>query len=509
MLQSVDSARAAQYLRMSTDMQQYSLDNQSVAIGAYAQRHGYVVVRSYEDGARSGLQMTGRAALANLIKDVVSGSADFQTLLVYDVSRWGRFQDADESAYYEFILKQAGVRIEYCAEQFRNDGTLSSMIVKNIKRAMAGEYSRELSVKVHAGQSRLVLMGHYFGGAPGYGLRRMLVDQNNNRKFEMKPGERKSLHTEHTILVPGPQHEVDIIHRVYQLFLDEGNTVREIVNWLNAVGEPNVRGRRWSYHNVRELLSNEKYAGTSVFNRTSKKFKTNWRRNPPSEWVKGYNAFEPIVPMARLLAAQKRLVYDPYKHSDGELLAILCVIWCKHGFLSRQLIASHPHAPSDNTYKVRFGSLANAYRWIGFSTLRNLNREHRRNLRTRITQSIVQEFAHRGCDVQIHPKCKSEFRVNGCLDITVVLGRASRSGTLLGQNNWQFGYRSVRKPHILIVARTDNESSEVRDYFLLPFVFLPPGTWVTASGRNYVRLDRFRLTSIKALADRCTPDRAA
>ena len=37
----------------------------------------------------------------------------------------------------------------YCAEQF--DGTLLSSIVKNLKRVMAAEYSRELSVKVHAG----------------------------------------------------------------------------------------------------------------------------------------------------------------------------------------------------------------------------------------------------------------------------------------------------------------------------------------------------------------------
>ncbi|MEO6246527.1 MAG: hypothetical protein ABIQ12_13930 [Opitutaceae bacterium] len=27
----------------------------------------------------------------------------------YDVSRWGRFQDADESGYYEYICKRAGI----------------------------------------------------------------------------------------------------------------------------------------------------------------------------------------------------------------------------------------------------------------------------------------------------------------------------------------------------------------------------------------------------------------
>ena len=66
----------------------------------------------------------------------------------YDVSRWGRFQDADESAYYEFVLKKAGVHVHYCAEPFTNDGSLASVLLKAIKRTMAGEFSREPGVKV-------------------------------------------------------------------------------------------------------------------------------------------------------------------------------------------------------------------------------------------------------------------------------------------------------------------------------------------------------------------------
>ena len=153
---------------------------------------------------------------------MISGAAGFNTILVYDVSRWGRFQDSDESAHYEFICRQAGVSIEYCAEQFSNDGSLTATIVKNIKRAMAGEYSRELSVKTHAGQSRLARLGYYFGTNPGYGLRRMLVDEHGNRKMQMEVGQRKSLHTEHTILVPGPPEEIKLIYEVYELFLDKG-----------------------------------------------------------------------------------------------------------------------------------------------------------------------------------------------------------------------------------------------------------------------------------------------
>lgn len=115
--------RAAQYVRMSTEHQRYSTENQSDAIYQYATRRGLEVVRTYADEGKSGLRLDGRDALKRLIDDVQTGKADFSTILVYDVSRWGRFQDADESAYYEYICRRAGIAVQYCAEQFENDGS--------------------------------------------------------------------------------------------------------------------------------------------------------------------------------------------------------------------------------------------------------------------------------------------------------------------------------------------------------------------------------------------------
>lgn len=140
-------AKAAQYLRVSTDMQRYSMANQSEVIGLYAASRGLTIVKSYEDGGRSGISLDGRPALKALLADVTSCRADFSTILVYDVSRWGRFQDADESAHYEYLCRQSGVEVEYCAELFENDGSVTATVIKNIKRAMAGEFSRELSGK--------------------------------------------------------------------------------------------------------------------------------------------------------------------------------------------------------------------------------------------------------------------------------------------------------------------------------------------------------------------------
>ncbi|WP_340644165.1 recombinase family protein, partial [Phenylobacterium sp.] len=163
---------AAQYLRMSTEHQKYSTTHQAAAIEGYAQAHGYQIIRTYCDEGISGVSIKNRKGLQQLLADILGGSADYGVVLVYDVSRWGRFQNPDQSAHYEFLCTEAGVHVEYCAELFENDGSLSSTLLKNLKRVMAAEYSRELSVKVADAHLRLAKLGYWQGGPPGYGFRR-------------------------------------------------------------------------------------------------------------------------------------------------------------------------------------------------------------------------------------------------------------------------------------------------------------------------------------------------
>ena len=144
---------AVAYVRMSTDHQKYSTENQLDIIRNYATARGLQILRVFEDSGRSGLRLDGREALQNLMAEVRTGQADFKAILVYDVSRWGRFQDADEGAYHEHVCSRAGIRVHYCGEQFENDGSIGSNLLKTVKRVMAGEYSRELSVKVFAGNA--------------------------------------------------------------------------------------------------------------------------------------------------------------------------------------------------------------------------------------------------------------------------------------------------------------------------------------------------------------------
>ncbi|HEX4408998.1 MAG TPA: recombinase family protein [Xanthobacteraceae bacterium] len=371
--QEIGSLPAAQYLRQSDDHQKYSTENQSIANHAYAGRRGRIIVRTYCDAGISGLTFDKRDALKRLIEDVQTGRADFRTILVYDVSRWGRYQDPDEAAYYEFICKQAGVSVEYCAEPFENDGTPISAMFKSMKRAMAGEFSRELSVKVTAGQSRLIQLGFRVAGAPGYGLRRMLVDQFRKPKFVLNPGEQKNITTDRVILVPGPPDEIETVRWMYSAFVHERLGPRKIATLLNQRGVVNSSGNNWTGAQVRWLLRSEKYIGNSVWGRESVRLRQKRVSNSPDKWVRAEGVFEPIVDRALFVAAQavdgSMLLSHrgrPRDISNDEMLKGLRDLLGEKGFLSSRLIDAAKIVPSTMTYCKRFGSLLAAYKAIGY-----------------------------------------------------------------------------------------------------------------------------------------------
>jgi len=129
----------AAYVRTATVCQNNPTSNQMDAIQEYAKRNGMEIIKVYSDEGKSGLSIKGRDALLQMLADAQSGHAGFCHILVYDVSRWGRFQDVDEGAYYEYICNRAGISVHYCAEQFHNYDSIASSIIKAVKRSIAAE----------------------------------------------------------------------------------------------------------------------------------------------------------------------------------------------------------------------------------------------------------------------------------------------------------------------------------------------------------------------------------
>ncbi len=460
---------AAEYVRMSTDHRRYSTGNQSEAILKYAAARGFDIVRTYADEGKSGLRIDGRDALKQLIDDVTSGRANFGAILVYDVSRWGRFQDADESAYYEYVCRRAGIAVHYCAEPFENDGSPISTIVKGVKRAMAGEYSRELSTKVFAGQCRLIELGFRQGGAAGFGLRRVLVDQAGSIKGELAHGEQKSIQTDRVILAPGPDEEIAIVGEIYRLFVVDSQAEREIADRLNSRGIATDLGRPWTRGSVHQVLINEKYIGNNAWNRISCKLKQKRIRNEPDMWVRAPGSFPAIVERSLFDQAQAIIGARSFRMPDAEMLEALGVVFQAHGLLSGLIIDETDGMPSSSAYRSRFGSLLRAYTLVGYRPRRDyryieINRTLRR-LHPTVVGQIEANLVREGGMVTRDPQ-SDLIDVNGEFSLSIVIVRCCR--TSAGALRWRLRFDTGLQPDVTVVARMDARNSHPLDYYLFP-----------------------------------------
>jgi DNA invertase Pin-like site-specific DNA recombinase len=505
--------RAAQYVRMSTEHQQYSTQNQSDKIRDYAQARGLEIVRTYADEGKSGLSIGGRAALQRLIADVEAGTTDFSIILVYDVSRWGRFQDADESAYYEYICRRAGIQVAYCAEQFENDGSPVSTIVKGVKRAMAGEYSRELSAKVFAGQCRLIELGYRQGGPAGFGLRRMLIDEHGNTKGELRRGEYKSLQTDRVILMPGPQDEVAWVNEMFRWLIDDDLSFAEIAKRLNEAGVTTEAERPWTTTTVRTVLTNEKYIGNNVYNRRSFKLKKLQVDNPPTMWIRREGAFAGIVPLEVFLTAQEIIAARSDRLSDEQLLEHLKRLYAEAGQLSGFLIDQAGDMPSARIYRHRFGSLARAYQLIGYRSEQDhermaLNRRLRA-LHPEIIDRTIGAMAEGGAKVQRDDKTDL-LHLNDELVVSLVMAPCQTLPN--GRHRWRIRFDPERLcPDVTLAIRLDHANRGELDYYLLPWLDLPRQE-IRVCNRTSADFECFRYESLGffyGLAERVRVHQAA
>ena len=458
----------AQYVRMSTEQQQYSLDNQAAAIRAYADQNNMTIVRTYTDAGKSGLTLRQRPGLKHLVEDVERGAPGYSAVLVYDVSRWGRFQDADESAYYEYRCRRAQIAVHYCAELFPNDGSVTTALLKALKRAMAAEYSRELSVKVFAGQARLTELGFRQGGKAGYGFRRLLVDPHGKAKMVLAENEKKSIATDRVVLIPGPPEEISIVGEIFRLYASRRCSPADIARTLNKRGVAWVGGRPWTRYVIRDMVTNPKYIGCNVSNRRSGKLASKRSWNPPEMWIRRDHAFEALVKPALYKRAQKAAAVRAMRHSDEQLLERLRDFLRRRGRLTARSIRDDLDMPCAQMYTVRFGGLLEAYRRIGFAASRNMDHVERDrtvlSLRRRFTATVIAELQRTGVSIRHNSRTKF-IEVDGFLTARLVVTRCRKLGASHG---WLLRLHSPTKPDLIVIARLQPGNDEFLDYFCFP-----------------------------------------
>jgi DNA invertase Pin-like site-specific DNA recombinase len=481
---------------MSTEHQQYSLDNQSLRIQTYADCHGFSVVKTYTDAARSGVVLKCRNGLRQLLHDVVSGNAGYKAILVYDISRWGRFQDADEAAHYEFLCKSAGVPVHYCAEVFLNDGSLANMLLKFLKRSMAGEYSRELGVKVLAGQKRLARLGFKQGGVPGYGFQRLLVSASHEPKQLLGRRERKSITQDRVVLLPGPDEEIEHVRQIFRSFIVERRSLRGIAKDLNSKGIPYLDGATWSRHVVRRMLGHPKYAGCNVFNRTSERLGSHRVHVKQEQWVLCPNAHPPIIDETTFAEAQKRFEAFSVPQSDRTVLNKLRCLLETNSRLSAQIIDDASEMVSVHTLRKRFGSLRAAYELIGYHKPGNWDANRiflplREQLLSRIQAMSPDEISI----VKGRSRWRSLLQLREGITVSVLLAHLVSGWK--GSKYWQIKPNLKERHLITLIARLDAENRTFLDFHVLAKIdaektfYLPARTKSLCGGVSLADLSSF------------------
>lgn len=489
--------RVAQYLRMSTDHQQYSLHNQSEYIKDYAEKNNMEIAYTYDDAGKSGVSIVGRHSLQQLLSDVEQKKINIQAVLFYDVSRFGRFQNSDEAAYYSFLFEKNGVDLIYCSEPIpTKDFPLESSVILNIKRSSAAYHSRNLSEKVFIGQVNLIKRGYHQGGMAGYGLRRLLVDENDIAKEILSFRKRKSIQTDRVILIPGPKSEIQIVNKIYDLFIDHHVPEFIIAEKLNEQNISAENGSYWTRAKIHQILTNEKYIGNNIYNKTSSKLKSKSIKNPKHEWVRCDKAFKPIISKKKFNKAQEIIQLRSIHLSNEDLLEKLKQKLKTNGKLSGIIIDEDDTGPSSSVYRARFGGLLRAYTLIGYKPEHDYSylqiNEALRAFYSDVIEDFKNSIEQNNCYVDSH-KYAPMLCINEEIIISVIITKCKHMKS--GKLRWKVRFDNTLKADITIVIRMDSQNESPRDFYIIPKIDNEFSKMVM-SEKNNLRLELYRFDNL-------------
>ena len=362
---AVPRSRGVAYYRHSArDRQENSVAIQQELVQKWASEHGVDIVHEFADRGKSGLTAEGRDGFNDMMENWVKKRKDFEYVLCLDVSRWGRFQDLDLSASYSSECKKHGKLVVYTTLGMpRPDDPLFPVYLQ-FERFRVAQFSKELSVKVSHGCIKIAQQGYWVGGNPPYGYDRLLLDEARKPLHVLEHLQKKAIQNQRVTLTLGPQEQVSTVRRIFLEFIDQGYDLEQIAESLNRDGLRAARGGPWNAGKVRRILTNVMYAGTLVYNKTTRKLKTPTRRNPLKDWIRTPEAFAPLVEPSIFDHAQAILRQAALRYTPEVMLEHLERLHREHGFVRPCLLRADATAPSATTYATHFASLDAAYQQL-------------------------------------------------------------------------------------------------------------------------------------------------
>ncbi len=265
---------AVAYARFSSDQQrEESIEAQLHAIKEYAIQKGITILRAYKDEALSGTT-DKRPSFQQMIKDAAVG--EFSLVLVHKGNRFAR--NRMESALYKHALKQHGVRVIAVAEDFGQGH--HAVLMESVLEGLAEFYSLELAAETMKGLMVNARKCKYNGGHILYGYK-----VNDDKYYEIEPA------------------EAAVVKEIFDK-VASGWSYIEVLRYLDGKGTRNRKGRRFGRNSIHDMLRNERYAGTYIFNQNPRKHpvtgkRTSRHKNPEDEMIRTPGGMPQIVPMVQ------------------------------------------------------------------------------------------------------------------------------------------------------------------------------------------------------------------
>lgn len=235
--------RAVAYARFSSENQRdESIDAQIRAIQEYAEKSDIEVVKIFTDRAKSATS-ANRPEFQNMIKFCEADNTGISMVIVHKLDRFSR--DKYDSAMYKQKLKVKGIRVVSVLENL-NDSP-ESVILESVIEGMAQYYSANLAREVAKGQKENALKAKHNGGDAPLGY-----DVVHDKTYIIN------------------EEEAQAVKIIFDRYV-KGYSYSNIIDELNDLGYKTKRGNKFGKNSLHGILSNEKYTGVYVFNKTQRK----------------------------------------------------------------------------------------------------------------------------------------------------------------------------------------------------------------------------------------------
>ncbi|OCK51120.1 hypothetical protein BA768_17865 [Chryseobacterium sp. CBo1] len=301
----------AYYRHSAEDKQENSIAIQRSHVERFAYEHNLEIIHEEADEGVSGL-LANRPGFERLFIEWIENpvAPHFEYVLVYDVSRWGRFQDQDQAGHYVYLCRKHNKEVVYVSRGFPDiSNQLFSSLEISIQRYMAAEYSRQLSEKVFHGCIKVSQQGYSAGGKAAYGMTRQLLDVNKKPIRILNAREHKQIANERVTFTPKNDETTEIVRKIFDLFVNERFSIIEIAEYFNQKGIFSANAKKWDTSKIIRLLTNEIYIGTRIYNKTWGKLKQKSVKNKRSEWIIVPNAFEATIDKEVFKKAQEKIYW--------------------------------------------------------------------------------------------------------------------------------------------------------------------------------------------------------